>query len=154
MEQNNSLPFLDMLAIDCPDGSLQFDWYTKPTSSGRLVNYFSNHPLTQKLNVIDNLIRRVFSTSSAPFSTKNRKIVKDILLNNNYPEKLIEKRIKKYFCSQNSTTSNQNNNNNNTNNNTTTISNTINQCNNSGTPTQNPVEIQYILFDPACTCQN
>lgn len=174
MEQNNILPFLDVLVIHNPDGSLLFDWYTKPTSSGRLLNYFSNHPLTQKLNVIDNLIKRVFSISSTPFHTKNRKIVTNTLLNNNYPTKLIEQRIRKYFCSRTSSTTirSQNNNNNHnitnntvqpTDNNNSTIpqinnnNSTIQQINinnnNASTLSQNPAEIQYrgILFDPSCT---
>ena len=72
IERNNQLPFLDVLIIHDPNGSLQFDWYTKPTSSGRLLNYFSNHPLTQKLNVVDNTIKRIFNISSPKFHTKNK----------------------------------------------------------------------------------
>lgn len=168
IERNKTLPFLDVSVIHDTNGSLQFDWYTKPTSSGRILNYFSNHPLTQKLNVVDNLVKRIFNISSPQFHAKNRKIVKNILLNNNYPPKVIEQRIKKYFCSKNLRMNNNNNNihtahpiHNNNNNTTTTQQNsnintsTQTNINTSSTTnlSQHQTEIQYrgMLFDPSCT---
>lgn len=45
-ETNRVLPFLDVLLIHEKDHSIDFDWYSKPTASGRILNFFSNHPLT------------------------------------------------------------------------------------------------------------
>ncbi|XP_066904217.1 uncharacterized protein [Halyomorpha halys] len=59
-EFDYSLPFLDLLIIRNPDGSLSTDWYTKPTYSGRLLNYFSQHPYHQIINVAKNLIHNNF----------------------------------------------------------------------------------------------
>lgn len=163
MENNNILPFLDVLVIHNPNGTLQFDWYTKPTSSGRLLNFLSNHPLTQKLNVMDNLIQRIFNISSPEFHAKNRKTIQDILTNNNYPPKLIQQRIKKYFCSLHSRHNIVINNNNNSSKtqpinasiqqNNNSFTQPINNNNNVTVQTTNPTEIQFrgMLFDSSCS---
>lgn len=167
MERNAVLPFLDVLVIHDPNGTLQFDWYTKPTSSGRLLNFFSNHPLSQKLNVVDNLIKRIFNSSSPQFHTKNSQIIKNILTDNNYPPKLIQQRIKKYFCSQRSRHNTDINNDNNVSttqpihNSDVSIHQSHNSNNNSSLqstnnvniPPSNIAEIQYrgMLFDPSCS---
>lgn len=78
MVRDNMLPFLDVLVTHNSDGTLLFDWYAKPTS------------LSQKLNVMDNLIIRVFNISSLRHHTKNKQVVKDILINNGYPPELIQ----------------------------------------------------------------
>lgn len=85
MERDNMLPFLDVLVAHNSNGTLLFDWYAKPTSSGRLLNFFSNHPLSQKLNVMDNLINRIFSISSQQYHFKNKQVIRDILVSNGYP---------------------------------------------------------------------
>ncbi|KYN17288.1 hypothetical protein ALC57_10414 [Trachymyrmex cornetzi] len=42
----NSLNFLDV-TIKVVGDRLSFDWYQKPTFSGRFFNYLSNHPKSQ-----------------------------------------------------------------------------------------------------------
>lgn len=102
LENHGELPFLDVLVLHNHDGSIEFNWYSKPTSSDRLLSYLSNHPINQKLNVIDNLIRRVFGLSSKRFHHQNSNVIKSLLISSNYPLKLIKQRIKKYFCAINS----------------------------------------------------
>ena len=40
------------------------DWFNKPTSSGRLINFRSNHPKQQKINIIYNLVDRAIFLSN------------------------------------------------------------------------------------------
>lgn len=37
-ENNHVLPYLDVSVIHDPDGSIEFDWNSKPTSSDRLLH--------------------------------------------------------------------------------------------------------------------
>jgi len=48
-----SFNFLELKIIN-RDGQLIFDWYHKPTFSGKFLNYYSNHPISQKKGVIMN----------------------------------------------------------------------------------------------------
>ena len=66
-----------------------FDWYRKPTFSGRFLNFFSQHPLCQKRGTIIGLVDRVFHLSHPEFHEKNFNIIIDILLNNSYPLEFI-----------------------------------------------------------------
>ena len=77
-----------------------FDWYRKLTFSGRFLNYFSWHPLCQKIGTIIGLIDRVLLLSHPSFHKKNFDLVIKILLNNglsskfdifNYQKKTLQK---------------------------------------------------------------
>ena len=57
---NNKINFLDMTLIRTYSKILT-NWYQKPTSSGRVFNYFSNHPIQQKKNII---VEEIFWTST------------------------------------------------------------------------------------------
>lgn len=94
-ETNQALPFLDVLVIRSNNHTIDFDWYTKPTSSGRILNYFSNHPLTHKLNVMDNLIKRLLVLSSANFHGKNVRLAERLLMDSDYPTRLDRSKNKK-----------------------------------------------------------
>jgi len=43
----DKLNFLDVTLIRNHD-SIEFDWYYKPTFSGRYLNFLSHHPISQK----------------------------------------------------------------------------------------------------------
>ena len=83
-------------------------WFQKPTASGRFINYFSNHPLQQKKNIVYNLIDRAILLSHESFHRTNLKKVEQLLINNDYPSSFIDKNIKirmkkiKYHSSNNS----------------------------------------------------
>ncbi|XP_044751664.1 uncharacterized protein LOC123311660 [Coccinella septempunctata] len=51
-ETNNAVPFLDTLVIRTPDNTLITDWYTKPASSGKFINFQSYHSFKVKTNFI------------------------------------------------------------------------------------------------------
>ncbi|XP_043469746.1 uncharacterized protein LOC122503318 [Leptopilina heterotoma] len=92
-EKENSINFLDLKLIR-DNNKIITNWYQKPISSDRLINYFSDHPLQQKKNIVYNLVDRAFSLSNKKFQFDNLKKIKNILKNNNYPSDFIEKHIK------------------------------------------------------------
>jgi len=69
------------------------NWFRKPTFSGRYINFYSNHPQQYKLNSIANLVDHAILLSDERFYDSNLTIVKNILTNNGYPTKLINKQI-------------------------------------------------------------
>jgi len=50
---------------------LEFNWYHKPTFSGRYLNYFSQHPLFQKRGTIMGMVDRVILFSDSKFQQDN-----------------------------------------------------------------------------------
>lgn len=91
METNKQIPFLDILVIRSDDGSIITNWYRKPTASGRLLNFLSEHPIYQKINTITNLVSRVKALSDERFMPSNLEIITKLLINNNYPRYFINK---------------------------------------------------------------
>jgi len=90
----NSLNFLDLTLIK-KEFHLTFDWFQKPTFSGRYLNYSSQHPFTHKKGTIISLIDRVFTLSHPEFHKKNFDFLIKILIDNgHYPIDLIFKTIK------------------------------------------------------------
>jgi hypothetical protein len=73
IEKNGVLPFLDMEIHRGEDGRLSTVWYSKPTATNRMINYYSNHSSTTKLNCVQGLINRVFrlttKTGMGPWKT-------------------------------------------------------------------------------------
>ncbi|XP_044759503.1 uncharacterized protein LOC123317202 [Coccinella septempunctata] len=70
-ETNGGVPFLDTMVMRTPENRIILDWYRKPTSSGRYLNYFSNHSHRQKLMVENGypkglLARLIFNTALTP----------------------------------------------------------------------------------------
>ena len=89
-ETDYRLPFLDVLVIRDPlTGELITDWYQKPTSSGRILNFKSTHPLSQKVAVIKAMKHRSLSLSDNKFQEKNFLLIRKIAKENNYPTKLV-----------------------------------------------------------------
>ena len=70
------------------------NWFQKPTSSNRSINYFSNRPICQKKNIVYNLVDRAIFLSHKTFYDDNLKIIKKILKENDYPNSFIDKNIK------------------------------------------------------------
>lgn len=96
IESNKSIPFLDVMVIRQTDGTLRTNWYTKPTSSGRVINYFSSHPMSNKIATIKNLLYRSYKLSSLEYHEANLNKIKDILNNNNYSSTLVNRIITNY----------------------------------------------------------
>jgi hypothetical protein len=107
IENNNSIPFLDIKIIRSYN-KLIFDWYTKPTFSGRFLNWFSNHNQKQKINSLRGMRDRVSKICDPSLKSKNLNKLKDIFLNNGYPDRLVKKILFHDSSVQNSNTNNNN----------------------------------------------
>ena len=74
--------------------NLRTNWHQKPTYSGRIINFYSHHPLSYKINAINNLVDRGITLSHKTFHSENIKKIKSILSLNNYPTNFIHTVIK------------------------------------------------------------
>ncbi|XP_044749184.1 uncharacterized protein LOC123309940 [Coccinella septempunctata] len=95
-ETQNRISFLDVQLIRQTDGSIATNWYNKPTSSNRVLNYLSHHPQIHKINTVRNMLFRCYSLSSKEFWPANETKIKNILKINNYPRNLVNKTIHLY----------------------------------------------------------
>lgn len=75
---------------------IKTNWYSKETASSRMVNYLSAHPKRMKENLAIELVNRVMSLSDPIFESSNIKKIKEKLLKNNYPMRIIHKAIETY----------------------------------------------------------
>jgi len=89
-----SLNFLEITMIN-RDGKLIFDWYHKPTYSGRLLNFYSKHPLSQKRGIITSSTDKILLLSNPEFHQKNFLFLINNLLMNDYPLDIIFNSIRK-----------------------------------------------------------
>jgi len=88
------LNFLDLTIIK-KEGRLIFNWYRKPTFSGRFLNFHSHHPFLHKKGTIISLVDRVILLSHPDFDKNNFNFIIDTLMDNGYPLKLILSVIKR-----------------------------------------------------------
>lgn len=92
-ETNCKLAYLDTVVIRTDNKNIILDWYQKPTSSGRLVNFHSQHPRRIIINTASNFIERVINISHHSFHKKNYKKIREILYQNSFPKQSVEKLI-------------------------------------------------------------
>ena len=88
------ISFLDLELIRLADGGIITNWYRKNTYSGRILNFLSFHPFSNKIAVVKNLVDRAIGLSHDSFHYENLNIIRKILFLNHYPPALIEKKIK------------------------------------------------------------
>lgn len=97
-ENELSLPFLDMTIHRCEETHTFYtNWFRKPISSGRLLNYQSLHPLNQKIGTAAGFIDRVFKLSDRRFELTNKEMIVKLLQGNDYPTRLINRLLNRYF---------------------------------------------------------
>ncbi|XP_067628785.1 uncharacterized protein [Eurosta solidaginis] len=96
VEKDGKLPFLDTLIIK-KNNQLCFDWYKKPTASGRLINFNSKHDKSTIVNTARNFINRVLSISDEVYHKENIKIIINVLENNEFPTRIIKNFIRDYY---------------------------------------------------------
>ena len=92
LQNNNSINFLNITIIS-ENTKLFYNWYTKPTSSNRKINFNSKHRIKQKKAIVFNLVDRAILLAEKKFHNNNINTVKIILKENEYPIKFIEKHI-------------------------------------------------------------
>ena len=98
-EMNNSskIPFLDIL-IDNSNNTFKTVVYRKPTDHGQCLNYESHCPLKYKKSVITNYLHRAFKISNTWSDFHNEiQFIKQMLINNNYPNYLVDCEIKRFL---------------------------------------------------------
>ncbi|XP_057322507.1 uncharacterized protein LOC130665896 [Microplitis mediator] len=95
IEKDNRISFLDIL-IERRDGCLVTDWFIKPISSGRLLNYDSIHPRSQKIGMITGLLDRMVRLSNEEHHEKNYDIIRSLLLKNGYSKSFIDAILEKF----------------------------------------------------------
>ncbi|XP_068990167.1 uncharacterized protein [Neodiprion pinetum] len=95
VEQNGCIPFLDIM-VERSNNHLKTNWYTKPTSSGRILNFCSNHPMSQKVGMIHGLLDRMFRLSSEEYHEDNYQKIEMLLTNNSYPRSFVRAAIIKF----------------------------------------------------------
>lgn len=94
IEENNQINFLDLTLIK-ENNRIYTKWYTKNVASGRYLNFNSEHHKTHKKNVVTAVIDRAIKLTSPKYRTETIKKAKQLLLENNYPEHLINNITKK-----------------------------------------------------------
>ncbi|XP_044751677.1 uncharacterized protein LOC123311673 [Coccinella septempunctata] len=92
-ETNGGVPFLDTMVMRTPENRIILDWYRKPTSSGRYLNYFSNHSHRQKVNMILGLKDRILRVTHPTLKEKNLKMLFQLMVENGYPKGLLARLI-------------------------------------------------------------
>lgn len=93
IEKDNSINFLDVRIIKNLCGSLSFDVYMKPISSGRFTNFGSNIPFIYKINTIRYFVRRIIKLCDQEFIHDSLNKLRDNAMSNGYPRFLINKII-------------------------------------------------------------
>ncbi|KYM93792.1 hypothetical protein ALC62_15636 [Cyphomyrmex costatus] len=82
------LNFLDVKVIR-DNELIEFDWYHKPTFSGRYLNFWSQHPVSHKKGTVMGLVDRVILLSNPKFHFDNFCFIIKVLLENDYSLKFI-----------------------------------------------------------------
>ena len=90
IEQNNQLPFLDILLNRQDDGSILTSVFRKSTHTDRYLHFDSHHPQSHKQSVVRTLFSRAESLSSCPSLKSIEELhVSKALQDNGYPERFI-----------------------------------------------------------------
>ena len=89
-ELNGAINFLDATITRKQNKKLSFNWYRKPTWSGRYLNFNSHHPLRYKKSVINNLVDRAVLLSDKEFQKNNLRLIINTLEENDYPHSFIQ----------------------------------------------------------------
>jgi hypothetical protein len=96
MEQNNKLPFLDVM-IERRNNRLEFDVYRKPASTNRYITADYHHPQNQKDAAFHSMAHRLcsFQLSDENYKKERLKII-TIGQQNEHSRQRIEKIISKH----------------------------------------------------------
>ena len=92
--EGDTFHFLDVSLKQLPDGGFDTSVYVKPTDKGLYTNYGSHIPDQYKRSVISSLVNRALKICSSPQSRASEiKRITQLLVNNGYPQFLIDKII-------------------------------------------------------------
>ena len=95
MEKKKQIHFSDMQIECCSGNTIKTNWFRTAIASKQYIKFFSHHPVTQKIATVCCLVDKTINLSHPSFYTNNLKLVHNLLLQNKYPLKFIEKYIGK-----------------------------------------------------------
>ncbi|KAK4472212.1 hypothetical protein MN116_000516 [Schistosoma mekongi] len=90
-ENNNQLPFLDILINRRDDGSIKRSVYRKSTWTGQYMNFHSYCPVQYKKNLVKALFNRTNRICTSDTIEENDKLLTETLMLNGYPKKFINR---------------------------------------------------------------
>ena len=93
-EQNNCLPFLDVL-VEKNCSSFETSIYRKATFSGQYVHWNSFSPKKRKISLIHTLVHRALSICSKNKVQEELENIRNILSTNGYPDDVVSTSISK-----------------------------------------------------------
>ena len=97
IEQNLSIPFLDILVIRSVEGSLETRVCRKPTHTDQLLDFKSHHPICAKTSVIFSLVKRNLSVSSSSHHRETEtQHLTEVFKSNHYPSSIVCQVSRKY----------------------------------------------------------
>jgi len=76
---------LDYLDVTIINNKIEFDWFHKPTFSGRYLNFLSAHSLTHKRGALINMVDRAVLLSHPKYHAKNLEFIINTFVLNDYP---------------------------------------------------------------------
>ena len=92
-ENNNCIPFLDVLLTRTNGNTLSREVYHKPRWSGQYLHFQSAVPIHRKRNLVRNLTERAQKICSSEHLQSALDTIREVKKTNGYPEKFIEKNI-------------------------------------------------------------
>ncbi|XP_015124857.1 uncharacterized protein LOC107046694 [Diachasma alloeum] len=95
IEEQKSLPFLDVLVHRNEDGSLGHRVYRKPTHTDRYIHAFSHHYPSQKTSVISSLMYRALTISQPEYLEAGVQHLDKALNNNEFQSKQVHRVLHK-----------------------------------------------------------
>ena len=105
---DGTLPFLDVLVIPQPDGSLATTVYRKPTHTGQYLQWDSHHAISAKYSVISTLFHRAKEVcSSNQHLVKEQDHIKQALTTCKYPRWALNRAQKKTMAHKQSKNKNK-----------------------------------------------
>ena len=98
LNTNNKLPFLDVNVTSTNDNRFKTTVYRKPTNIGTCLNANSECPEQYKTSVISNFIHRIYKITQnwSDFHIELQQ-TKQMLINNNYSNHMIDTQIRKFL---------------------------------------------------------
>jgi len=100
---------LDLTLIKNNNGNILTKWYEKEIKRGKILNYYSQHPIKQKENTVENLILRCLKLTDKIYLPKVKKQVENILKLNCYSDSFFKKTWNKmYYIYKNNVTKKDN----------------------------------------------
>ena len=86
-----SIIFLDMKLIQKTDGTVDSEWFTKPTDTGTVMNWNSIAPMKYKRNLVSGFVNRIWSaTTTYDAFMRGCEKAKVILSKNQFPQSWID----------------------------------------------------------------